>query len=168
MKAHSGEKPNNDVLGWEDILMLDDDANAEVEFTKGLMAGAFFSGWFMKRTVNWEMVGEMAAANVMSWHFSSFITSPFSSENYWAAGWLDRTAQTLSNDYSLPKLNDVSEENQFKSKLVSQPIGKTQSTIDYMFVSKHQRQRGLIEYWTITAVSTSSPYKVIIESFKAI
>ena len=44
MKAHSGEKPNNDVLGWEDILMLDDDANAEVEFTKGLMAGAFFSG----------------------------------------------------------------------------------------------------------------------------
>ena len=44
MKAHSGEKPNNDVLGWEDILMLDDDANAEVEFTKGLMARAFFSG----------------------------------------------------------------------------------------------------------------------------
>ena len=44
MKARSGEKPNNDVLGWEDILMLDDDANAEVEFTKGLMAGAFFSG----------------------------------------------------------------------------------------------------------------------------
>ena len=35
---------NNDVLGWEDILVLDDDANAEVEFTKGLMAGAFFSG----------------------------------------------------------------------------------------------------------------------------
>ena len=37
MKAHSGERPDNDVFGREDILMFNDDANAEVEFTKGLI-----------------------------------------------------------------------------------------------------------------------------------
>ena len=148
-------------------MMLDDDARAEVEFTKGLMARAFFFGWFMKPTVNWEMAGG-TTANVMSWHFSSFITSFC---NYWVAGWLDRTAQTLSNDYSLPNLNNVSEENKFWNKLESQPIATRHNNwlwTTNMFVSTHQRQKGLIEYWTITVVSTLPSYKVIIESFKAI